>query len=538
MRSIEWVEVDVPIPPRGEAARDRFYVAKQLARRLGASVTTVRDLERLPPAGATLVIGSRRWNMFPGREAALERWVDAGGHLVVLQSAWSAEGDTPRWVPMRSAPLRRDAPARAAAAAPAQTAASAPRDIDELARPAREAVALRRLRRARRIDPRLRRAAPLSRLRHARFASLARRRADLAARRQRGRRRRARRLRPRRHHRQRDRRIVRQPRAACATTARSRSRRCCSCTQATRSGSSTRRRARACCRCSGSTARRRCCSPARRSLLAPLAQRRPLRPARSPTPARARRSVGEQVRRTAAFIAAGGGARAASGERPRARGGSAPRDRRLRRLCLGARERAEAIARTTRADAVALARGDEPAAAPGPAPPRRGDRPPRARPSRPPSGSPPIAAPPLFLRPEPTMSTTPNPTAFSHAAEILQRLRDEIGQGDGRPARRSSSRCWSRSSPRATSSSKACPASARRCSCARWRRRSSLRYARVQFTPDMMPSDITGHAVLDPRRRQRQHAALRVRAGRCSPTCCSPTRSTARRRRRRARCSR
>jgi hypothetical protein len=116
MRSIEWAEVDVPYPARGEAARDRFYVAKQLARRLGASVTTVRDLERLPPAGATLVIGSRRWSMFPGREAALRRWIDAGGHLVVMQSAWSAEADTPRWVPMRSAHVRRDGPGRAASA--------------------------------------------------------------------------------------------------------------------------------------------------------------------------------------------------------------------------------------------------------------------------------------------------------------------------------------------------------------------------------------------------------------------------------------
>ena len=117
MRSIEWAEVDVPSPARGEAARDRFYVAKQLTRRLGGSVSTVRDLERLPPADATLVIGSRRWSMFPGREEALRRWVDAGGHLVVMQSAWSAEGDTPRWVPMRSTHLRRAGPARAASAA-------------------------------------------------------------------------------------------------------------------------------------------------------------------------------------------------------------------------------------------------------------------------------------------------------------------------------------------------------------------------------------------------------------------------------------
>jgi len=92
VRSIEWVDVDVPYPARGAAARDRFYVAKQLTRRLGASATTVRDLERLPPAGATLVIGSRRWSMFPGREAALRAWVEAGGHLVVMQSAWSAAG--------------------------------------------------------------------------------------------------------------------------------------------------------------------------------------------------------------------------------------------------------------------------------------------------------------------------------------------------------------------------------------------------------------------------------------------------------------
>src|SRR4051812_20032091 len=30
----------------------------------------------------------------------------------------------------------------------------------------------------------------------------------------------------------------------------------------------------------------------------------------------------------------------------------------------------------------------------------------------------------------------------------------------------------------------------------------SLGYARVQFTPDMMPSDITGHALLDPTTRE------------------------------------
>jgi MoxR-like ATPase len=52
-------------------------------------------------------------------------------------------------------------------------------------------------------------------------------------------------------------------------------------------------------------------------------------------------------------------------------------------------------------------------------------------------------------------------------------------------------------------------------------------FARVQFTPDLMPSDISGHAVYDPKTERFQ-----LRRGPCSPTCCSPTKSTARRRRR------
>ena len=61
----------------------------------------------------------------------------------------------------------------------------------------------------------------------------------------------------------------------------------------------------------------------------------------------------------------------------------------------------------------------------------------------------------------------------------------------------------------------------------------SVAHARVQFTPDLMPSDITGRAVLDTKTRSCASCAAR-----CSRTSCSPTRSIARRRRRRARCSR
>ena len=42
----------------------------------------------------------------------------------------------------------------------------------------------------------------------------------------------------------------------------------------------------------------------------------------------------------------------------------------------------------------------------------------------------------------------------------------------------------------------------------------TLRYARVQFTPDLMPSDITGHSVLDPSvRGEGGIGALRVYQG-------------------------
>ena len=73
-------------------------------------------------------------------------------------------------------------------------------------------------------------------------------------------------------------------------------------------------------------------------------------------------------------------------------------------------------------------------------------------------------------------------------AEIGKRI---IGQATW------SSTCSSRCSPAATACSSACPAWPRRCSSRRWPTSLDLSFNRIQFTPDLMPSDITGTDVLE-----------------------------------------
>jgi hypothetical protein len=101
-RSIEWVDLEVPTFARNEAARDRFYAAKSLVRRLGGSVAAPRSLDALPPPGATLVLSSSHWDMFPGRDAALRRWVEGGGHLVMAEMPFFREQFVPDWAPLRN----------------------------------------------------------------------------------------------------------------------------------------------------------------------------------------------------------------------------------------------------------------------------------------------------------------------------------------------------------------------------------------------------------------------------------------------------
>ena len=94
--------------------------------------------------------------------------------------------------------------------------------------------------------------------------------------------------------------------------------------------------------------------------------------------------------------------------------------------------------------------------------------------------------------------------------------------GSSRARPRSSSSSCCASSPRATSSSRTCPASARPAWPRRWPRRSTASFGRVQFTPDLLPSDVVGRHGVEPQRR----ASSSSGPARSSPTSCSATRST------------
>jgi len=95
----EWVEVEVSDPLKGAALRDADYRLKQFATRLGAQVSTPANLDRLPPPGATLVLSSIHWNLFPERAQALRQWVEAGGHLWVPYRGRVDEALA--WIPVR-----------------------------------------------------------------------------------------------------------------------------------------------------------------------------------------------------------------------------------------------------------------------------------------------------------------------------------------------------------------------------------------------------------------------------------------------------
>ncbi len=111
----EWVDVEVPPELRGPAKTDPLYTFKRFSATLGVELNTPDNLDRLPPPGATLVLSSWFWDLFPERITALQRWVEAGGHLVL--PSYEYYGPELAWTTIASIPppaLKAPRPAPAA----------------------------------------------------------------------------------------------------------------------------------------------------------------------------------------------------------------------------------------------------------------------------------------------------------------------------------------------------------------------------------------------------------------------------------------
>ena len=131
-RHTEWVDEEVRNPPSPELRRDPELRLKRVLGQLGAKVTAPTNLEELPPPGATLLLSSWNWNLFTEREAALRRWVEAGGQLVVPNFGFTRGGFD--WVPITA---RREPKPPTAAAASAASPADEKDEEDDDAEPAK-----------------------------------------------------------------------------------------------------------------------------------------------------------------------------------------------------------------------------------------------------------------------------------------------------------------------------------------------------------------------------------------------------------------
>ncbi len=77
-----WEDIPIPTPPKGEAITNPFYAAQRFAEELGATTRRDRSL-MVPSPQSVIVLSVWHWDLSPQRQAALRRWVESGGRLVV-----------------------------------------------------------------------------------------------------------------------------------------------------------------------------------------------------------------------------------------------------------------------------------------------------------------------------------------------------------------------------------------------------------------------------------------------------------------------
>jgi len=109
----EWVELQTPVRLSDALAQDGSFAAREMLSRLGMKPRRADELTTLPPPGATLVVATGHWNLVGDSSARLQRWVEAGGHLVVDASVVGNAG-AKSWLPLGFAAPGTDEPDRRA----------------------------------------------------------------------------------------------------------------------------------------------------------------------------------------------------------------------------------------------------------------------------------------------------------------------------------------------------------------------------------------------------------------------------------------
>jgi hypothetical protein len=99
-RNTEWVDVQIPMPPKGEALTNPMYAAQRFAEALGAR-TTRDQVFAVPARDAVIVLSDWHWSLVRARRDALKHWVESGGRLVVDSQLVTTDEDFEQWSGIR-----------------------------------------------------------------------------------------------------------------------------------------------------------------------------------------------------------------------------------------------------------------------------------------------------------------------------------------------------------------------------------------------------------------------------------------------------
>lgn len=91
-----WDKMTIPAPLQKEAATNPFYGAQHLVEQLGATSSWDRFLRDVSPEAA-IVVSSWNWNLAEGRRSRMEKWVEAGGRLVLDRTLVGGKEEFERW---------------------------------------------------------------------------------------------------------------------------------------------------------------------------------------------------------------------------------------------------------------------------------------------------------------------------------------------------------------------------------------------------------------------------------------------------------